>query len=98
MRGAIITKSHMRKRMRLFPFRAAWSAALLLSISLLTARAERPNTSALTKTNKAAIVAISPATIRHQMEILSSDKMEGRDAGSKGYQMAAKYAADQFKR
>ncbi len=78
-----------------------WTAraiALCIVAAIQSAYAMRPDAPALSKENRAAIEAISVDTIRRHLETLSSDKMEGRDAGSRGYLMAAEYAALQFKR
>ena len=86
--------------MRIGPGRA-WAprvAVLGLIVTIPAARAARPDAPALSKENKAAIERISPDSIRRHMEVLSADAMEGRDAGSKGYLMAARYAAEQFKK
>lgn len=40
----------------------------------------------------------SAANIRAHMAFLASDRLQGREAGSPGYDMAARYVADQMKR
>ena len=77
---------------------AARGIALCIVAAIPSAYAKRPDAPAMSKGNRAAIEAISADTIRRHLETLSSDKMEGRDSGSRGYLMAADYAAQQFKR
>lgn len=44
-----------------------------------------------------AIDSITGLGIRSHMEVLASDDMEGREAGTMGFEMAAEYVADQFR-
>src|SRR5690349_4507470 len=43
-----------------------------------------------------AIATIRPGAIRAHMQFLSSDLLEGRGTGSRGYRVAAEFVADQF--
>ena len=45
---------------------------------------------------KAAVSSSVEANLRHHIEYLASDKLEGRRAGEPGAALAAKYIADQF--
>lgn len=44
-----------------------------------------------------AVAAISPATIRADIEFLSHDLLEGRDTGAKGYEIAREYVASRMR-
>lgn len=52
----------------------------------------------LTAANRTALSAISAETIRAHMRFLSDDSLRGRDTGSDGFHIAARYAAAQFER
>src|SRR5688500_18057543 len=63
-----------------------WIAAALL-IAASTVHAEPPST----------VEQDIARRVRADVEFLASDSLEGRDTGSKGYQVAADYVASQFR-
>lgn len=54
--------------------------------------------SALSAGALAAVDAADPATIKAHVEFLADDLLEGREAGSRGHDLAARYVASQFVR
>src|SRR4029453_8746269 len=64
----------------------AGSGVALLGAVAVTLAAER----------SAAIPKIDPAAIRAHLKFLADDLLEGREAGSRGYEIAARYVAAEF--
>lgn len=63
--------------------------SLILSLLALTACSQQPQT---TKT-----VDVEKERIKAHLEFLADDFLEGRDTGSRGYEIAANYVASEFK-
>ncbi|HEY1264167.1 MAG TPA: M28 family metallopeptidase [Terriglobales bacterium] len=68
----------------------------LLALSLLTLSLSQAQQSSLYPPQEV-LARIRPESIRAQMEFLSDDLLEGRATGSRGFLLAAKYVAAQFK-
>jgi Zn-dependent M28 family amino/carboxypeptidase len=69
---------------------------LVAMLLIATAGCASENTE-LSDERAAAIAQISGEAIRTHMDILAADDMEGREAGTAGYEMAANYVADQYR-
>lgn len=79
--------------MRLIPVLAATSAitAAALLVAAAPRATRRPDPAA------AALAAIRPAAIEAHMRFLADDLLEGRGTGTRGYDLAAHYVANQFR-
>ena len=74
-----------------------WKPANILFIALLTlAGCDKPTPN--TGTDDAGYSAnINVSNVRSHIEFLADDLLEGRETGTRGYQIAANYVATQFK-
>ena len=99
------TRMHSRQGIRYtrscFPrdyqMQARTQAVMLVSIAgvaALVACAERPAANHDTFTN---LPVINGDAVKAHVELLADDLYEGREAGKRGYQLAAKYVATQFR-
>ncbi len=73
---------------------------LILLSTTLIASCNHKDTRSLSKPYEQKSFELTPniELVRKHMEILADDNMEGREAGTRGYDKAAKYVAKQFKK
>jgi Peptidase family M28 len=77
-------------------------ATALLSLALVSpapaqpVSAQRPSTQPAAARPAAAAPEFSPASFRSHVAFLADDKLEGRDTGSRGFDLAALYVASRF--
>ena len=81
-----------------FTRRAALASAALLMVAhpVLAAAPAKPAAAAAKKTVPASDFVPSPEAIKAHMTFLADDAMEGREAGTRGYDIAANYVAAQY--
>ena len=81
-----------------FTRRAALASAALLMVAqpVLAAAPAKPAASSVKKAAPASDFVPSPEAIKAHMTFLADDAMEGREAGTRGYDIAANYVAAQY--
>ncbi len=73
------------------------SRSLLVCLTFLTIVAcERKAPVAVTPTNTSAVLSLAAKRIQTDLRYLADDKLEGREAGTPGYDLAAEYVATRY--
>ena len=71
--------------------------AMILAVSFCACSSEETDVQVDQQTKNSALNTILGGDIRAHIEILADDNMQGREAGTEGYQRAVNYVIDQYR-